>query len=87
LAYTVEVAPAARRQIRKLDRELQRRILLALEGLQDDPRSTSAIKLHGSDDLYRLRVGDYRIVYAIQDARLMVLVVKVGHRRDVYRDR
>ena len=86
MAYTVEVAPAAGRQIRKLDREAQRRVLAALDKLRDEPRSHDAIKLQGNENLYRVRVGDYRIVYAIEDDRLVVLVVKVGHRRDIYKD-
>lgn len=86
MPYTVEVAPAASRHIRKLDREIQRRVLAALDKLRDEPRSHDAIKLHGGEDLYRVRVGDYRIVYAIEDNRLVVLVLKVGHRRDIYKD-
>ena len=87
MTYIVEVAPAAGRQIRKLDRETQRRIVARLAELEDEPRPQDVKKLQGEEDLYRVRVGDYRIVYQIVDRRLLVLVLKVGHRREIYRGR
>lgn len=86
-AYTVEVAPAANRQIRKLDRETQKRILSLLEKLQQQPRPREATKLQGEEGLYRIRSGDYRVIYLVEDRKLLVLVVKVGHRREVYKSR
>jgi mRNA interferase RelE/StbE len=83
--YQVEIAPAAQRQIKKLPQPIQERILQRLERLAIDPRSEGVVKLSGAEDLYRIRVGDYRIIYAIEDQALLVLIVKVGHRRDVYR--
>jgi mRNA interferase RelE/StbE len=56
-----------------------------LRGLENDPRPPGSIKLHGEEDLHRIRVGDYRILYQIQDAILVVLVVEIGHRREIYR--
>jgi len=56
-----------------------------IEALSDDPSPQGVAKLEGAETLYRLRVGDYRIVYEIRDKELLVLVVKVGHRKDVYR--
>jgi len=53
--------------------------------LAEEPRPPSAVKMHGSEGYCRLRVGDYRVVYAIEDAVLLVLVVRIGHRREVYR--
>ena len=87
MTYTVEVAPAADRQIRKLDRETQRRVLTALERLSEDPRPSGSVKLQTAEDLYRVRVGDYRVIYEISDRRLLVLVLKVGHRSEVYKGR
>jgi len=60
------------------------RILKRVESLREDPRPPGSIKLSGMD-YYRIRQGNYRIIYEIEDARLIVVVVKVGHRRDVYR--
>lgn len=83
--YTVELRPSARRELLKLPRPDQRRLIRAMDALADNPRPRGIKKLAGPDDLYRIRVGDYRVVYTIQDDRLIVLVVRIGHRKDVYR--
>jgi mRNA interferase RelE/StbE len=86
MAYAVELSPAARRQLRKLDLPTIKRILRRIERLEKQPRPKTAKKLQGSlEQLYRVREGDYRIVYTIEDERLIVLVVRIGHRSDVYR--
>jgi len=56
-----------------------------MDGLAKEPRPKGVNRLTGAADLYRIRVGDYRVVYQIQDNRLIVLVVRIGHRKDVYR--
>lgn len=84
MTYAVEIAPAAVRQLRKLDITARRRVQAAIELLADDPRPPKARKLVGGAGEWRVRTGDYRIVYEIQDGRLLVLVVAVGHRREVY---
>lgn len=61
------------------------RLRVAIDGLAENPRPPGCVKLQGGDELFRVRVGDYRIVYQIQDAVLVVLVVQVGHRREIYR--
>ena len=83
--YRVEVSRPAARQIEALDKTTQARIISRLEALEGDPRPSAAKKLKGERGTWRVRVGDYRIVYAIEDNRLLILVVKVGHRREVYR--
>ena len=83
MTYAVEIAPAAVRQLRKLDITARRRVQAAIELLADDPRPPKARKLVGGAGEWRVRTGDYRIVYEIQDGRLLVLVVAVGHRREV----
>ena len=85
MAYAVLLAPAAERQLKALDRPLQQRIAKRLARLGDTPRPPGVEKLAGEDDLYRVREGDYRIIYTIQDRQLIVLVVKIGHRKEVYR--
>lgn len=80
----IEIAPAAVRQLRKLDRVAQRRVQAAIELLAGEPRPSGAVKLVGGDGEWRVRTGDYRIVYEIHDNVLVVLVVAVGHRRDIY---
>lgn len=83
MTYRIEFAPAAARQLRKLDRTAQRRVPAAIELLAEDPRPTASKKLVGGTGEWRVRTGDYRIVYEIHDGSLLVLVVAVGHRRDV----
>ena len=85
LVYTIEIAPAAERAIKKLPADVRKRIFKSLISLERDPRPHKVKKLSGELGLYRLRIGDYRIVYQVKDAVLVVVVVKVGHRREVYR--
>lgn len=87
MTYSVRLAPAAVRQLRKLDPAGRRRVQAAIDLLADDPRPPSARQLLGGAGEWRVRTGDFRIVYEIRDAELIVLVVKVGHRRDVYERR
>jgi mRNA interferase RelE/StbE len=84
MAYEVKLLPAARRALRKLPNAVQDRIQPVIDTLADDPRPHGVSKLTGSD-LYRVRSGDYRIVYEIHDTVLVVVVVTVGHRSEVYR--
>lgn len=84
MTYRVQVAPAALRQLRKLDPPARRRLQAAIELLQDDPRPRGAKKLVGGEGEWRVRTGDYRIVYEVNDDVLLVLVVAVGHRREIY---
>jgi mRNA interferase RelE/StbE len=85
MAYAVQFAPAAEREFRKLSREIQRRLRPRIDGLAVDPRPADAKKLKGHDDLWRIRTGDYRIVYEIWNEIPIVLVVHVAHRREAYR--
>jgi mRNA interferase RelE/StbE len=85
VSHRIEVAPAALRQLRKLDPPARRRVQAAIELLADLPRPPRATNLAGGDGEWRVRTGDYRIIYEIHDQALLVLVVAVGHRRDIYR--
>jgi mRNA interferase RelE/StbE len=87
VTYRVEVAPAAVRLLHKLDRVAQRRVQAAIELLSTEPRPTGAKKLVGGNGEWRVRTGDYRVVYAIHDNVLLILVVAIGHRRDIYERR
>ena len=85
MTYQVFVKPSPAKVIRKLDRTTQRRMIRLLERLADFPRPEGVVKMQGDDNLWRARIGDYRVIYEIHDDRLVVLVLRVGHRRDVYR--
>lgn len=87
MTYRVEVAPAAVRQLRKLTPDARRRVQAAIELLADQPRPNAAKKLVGGDGEWRVRTGDYRIIYEIRDDVLLVLVLAVAHRRDIYHRR
>ena len=84
MAYRVVVGESAGRDIRRLPRDVQRRVVAKAEALADDPRPPGCRKLEGLENLYRVRAGDYRIVYQIEDTILLVLIVTIGNRRDVY---
>jgi mRNA interferase RelE/StbE len=81
---TVKLAHEAEKALARLDKKIQKRVLGRLRQLESNPRGHGAIKLTGSAR-WRVRVGDYRIIYDIQDSVLIVMVVKIGHRREVYR--
>lgn len=85
MGYSVTFAPAAKRQFDKLPRPVQQRLGAVIDQLADDPRPPEVVKLSAEEGLYRVRSGDYRAIYRIEDDRLVVLVVKVGHRRAIYR--
>ncbi|MCB2413261.1 type II toxin-antitoxin system RelE/ParE family toxin [Demequina sp. TTPB684] len=83
--YRVEFTSAAARQVRKLPREHRARIQARMRQLGNEPRPAGAIKLAGETTAWRVRVGDYRVIYDIFDDVLVITVVAVGHRREVYR--
>ena len=87
MTFRIQVAPAALHQLRKLDSSARRRVQAAIELLAEHPRPSAATKLVGGDREWRVRTGDYRIVYEIHDDLLLVLFVAVGHRRDICRRR
>lgn len=84
MSYRIEFTAAALRQIGRLSEPIRRRIYDRAAALAEEPRPRGSEKLSGYE-AYRIRVGDYRVVYTIEDDQLLVTVVRAGHRRDVYR--
>jgi mRNA interferase RelE/StbE len=84
--YSVSAAPSFKREFRKLERHVQKRILDALESLIKTPRPRGVEKLSENPKFYRLRVGDHRIIYTVDDANEIVVAYLVRHRKDAYRD-
>lgn len=82
--YRIEVRPAAARSLRKVDPAMRARVQGVIALLAEDPRPPSARRLQGRPG-FRVRVGDYRIIYTVTDEVLLVVVVALGHRREVYR--
>jgi len=87
MPWQIALKPRAKRELAKLDRLVQQRLVTFMEGLteHDDPRELGRA-LQGPHQLYRYRVGYYRLIAQIQDQTLVVLLVKIGHRREVYRE-
>ena len=85
MAYQVTFSPRARREIQSLPRAAQVRIAPRIAALADEPRPPGVKKLSGEAELYRIRVGDYRVIYDVMDEQLVILVVGVGHRRAIHR--
>lgn len=85
MAYKVAILPSALRQLSNLPRPDQKRVASKIDRLSTDPRPSEATKLQTDRDLYRIRVGEYRVIYTVEEGRLTVLIVRIGHRREVYR--
>ena len=85
MAYSILLAPPAERQLKAFPQAVQKRLVKRLKGLQANPRPQGVKKLAGEDDLYRVREGNYRIIYTIRDKELIVLVLKIGDRKEIYR--
>lgn len=83
--YRIDFRPGARREFNKLAHGIKSRLQPHIDDLAKNPRPPGCKKLHGDENLWRIRSGDYRIIYEIHDDVLVVVIVKVGNRRDVYR--
>lgn len=85
MAYRIEFTHRAKKQFQSLTHEVQLRLRPRIESLAQSPRPGGVKKLSASENLYRIREGDYRVIYQVQDKVLLILVLKIGHRRDIYR--
>ena len=85
MRYSILLSPGAERNLGALDKPVQRRVVARIEALAENPRPAGVTKLQVEANAWRVRVGDYRVLYTIEDVRLVVLVVKIGNRREVYR--
>lgn len=85
MSYRIEIDTGAARQIRKLPREVQASVARTIDGLSENPRHHKVEHLSGAKNLYRVRTGNYRVVFTIRDDVLIVLVVAAGHRKEIYR--
>lgn len=85
MSYTIELRPAARRDLKGMPQRNLRRISVKIDSLARNPRPPGVEKLSGTESSYRVRVGTHRILYEIRDDVLLVIVVKIRHRREAYR--
>jgi len=84
--YVVQYDPKALKELTKLDKPVARRIVKAIDALDVDPRPNGARTLVGYPELWRIRVGDYRVIYTIKDVELVVLALRIAHRSGAYRN-
>ena len=84
--YTVELKPQAGRFIEGQNRKIQRQLIRRIEALRKDPRPAGSKLLHAAKKIYRVRSGNYRIIYQIKDEKLLIIIVKVSDRKDIYRN-
>jgi len=84
--YTVEFLKTAVEELEGLPTNAQRQIVRKIDGLKNDPKPAGVIQLKSPEKFLRLRVGDYRVIYLVEGKRLVILVVKIGDRKDVYDD-
>ncbi len=85
MSYRIEFTSSAQREYLRLPKPERQRVGQRIDSLAENPRPAGCVKLAGATSLWRIRCGNYRVVYAIEDSALIVSVAKVGHRRDVYR--
>jgi mRNA interferase RelE/StbE len=83
--YTIELKPSAVRDMQRLPHSIRKRLAQKIDALGKDPFPRGSTKLEATDDLRRIRVGNYRVIYQVRQEVLLVLVVRVKHRGDVYR--
>jgi mRNA interferase RelE/StbE len=86
ITYTIEYKKSVEKELRKLPPTQLKSIVAKILALATNPRPEGSVKLRGSSDLFRIRNADYRVIYQVQDKKLILLVIKVGHRREVYRE-
>ena len=86
MAYKIRIKKSAKKELTRLSRPAQRKVVRAIDKLADNPRCSMAEKITGGEGSYRIRAGDYRIIYRIFDDEVVVFVIAIGHRREIYRN-
>ncbi len=84
MAYRIEVTPRALKYLKALPTRERQRMADQIDALGNNPRPQNCKKLKGREDFYRIRVGDYRVVYRIEDDVLLILIVRIGDRKEIY---
>jgi mRNA interferase RelE/StbE len=84
-SYEIEIGRTAEKQLKNLSERDQLRVVRAVLALAEEPHPRGTRKLSGYDDVFRIRVGRFRVLYSVAENRLVILILKIGHRKDVYR--
>jgi mRNA interferase RelE/StbE len=85
MPYSVRLTPRASRDFSALDRTVQQRLRWQVDRIADNPFPSGSKKLHADEPYYRIRVGDYRVIYQVEARQLGIIVVRIGHRSEIYR--
>ena len=83
--YQIEWKTSALRELKRIDRQVIPRIITAIENLKETPFPDGCRKLKGSEHTYRIRVGDYRVIYTLQEEKILLTIIRIRHRKEVYR--
>ena len=86
MSFEILFTEKAEKQFKKLQRDIQKRVQIKLLLIAENPRLIGSKKLSGSEDIFRVRIGDYRLIYEIHDDKLILLFLAMGHRKDIYRN-
>ena len=86
VSYKIEWKHSATKELKRLPKPVIPKIIAAVEGLPENPRPKGSRKIIGAEHTYRIRIGDYRIVYSIEYGRLTIEIIRVGHRKNVYKN-
>jgi len=85
MTHKIEIKPSAQKELSKIPKNFAVKIIKKIKTLAEDPRPNGCKKLTGVDSAYRIRIGNYRVVYSIYDQQLIIEVVKIGHRKGIYK--
>ncbi len=85
MAFRVKIKESALKALKKIDKTARARIWTAISELAENPRPPGCVKMAGTDDLWRIRVGGWRVVFQIRNEGMVVFIIRVGHRREIYR--
>ena len=86
MTYSIEVKTSAAKKLKKIPKPDQKRISMAIDNLAENLPDPDTTKMKGNNPFHKIRVGNYRIIYEIQDDILLILIIKIGHRKDIYRN-
>ncbi len=86
MKYRIEIKRSAAKALKKIPKHDQKRISEKIDNLAENPPNPDTTKMKGNNPFHKIRIGDYRIVYEIQDDVLLILIIKIGHRKDIYRN-
>lgn len=86
MKYRIEIKKSAAKELKKIPRPDQKRISIAIDNLAENLPNPDTTKMKGNNPFHKIRVGDYRIIYEIQNNVLLILIIKIGHRKDIYRN-